>query len=404
MNNSDIKLNAVSHRDTTYIQTQGPPGIKSIFPSHQPSSHATAQISSVQCSTSVDTGLFQKPGEYLEFVIPARDLRIERLSLEVTVRNASLGNIIITTAFQMVKKIDYFAGTTFLGSLDGLSGYFKHTMLLTDEHIMGLAEYTNVAVSEGIFNSYRATLTPGTTRVMMMPCTEMLHGLVPGFLSGALRMQVFLNTEGGWTSGSDSIEVAGARLMMESALLGPAEAEEVRDVYRSGQLTHRYHEARLSRTLMSMVPGTKYRIPLQGLCGDFSVLWIASMLPITTFAWATTTRDDIAQLYITDTTNQITLGGTILDTAFLRYQHATAYPSSFLMDNFVYPLTASRSGYKDLVTGAHTGSLALTAKGETLNITTGSFTAPDYDRNLTIIGFAVCALRVNANGTVTAFR
>ena len=150
-----------------------------------------------------------------------------------------------------------------------------------------------------------------------------------------------------------------------------------------------------------------FAINLQNLFGDFSSIWVSTtdqgpvQGPGTGYLKP---DDDITQLHISDSSNQILMGGLVLDADYIRYMNAMVFPGTYIRAHSVYPLSTSKSVYADLVSGAHSGSLSLTARGETLNILTKSSVPANTVRNLVTVAFHLSALRVNENGTVTVLR
>ena len=394
-----IVLNTDSHRDSTFIQTAAPNG-KSIWPSHQTSTHSTMETSTVMSSTAISAAILDAGG-YIEFSLPKLNRKIDTLTLEVTLTGGD-SLVGIRQAFLMVDKVEYFAGSSFLGSSDWMSSYLHHCLMNSDEMILAKSRHTNTGAD---FQVQTQSLQADEERVFYIPVTGMLQGLCPGLLNESLRLRVHFSkdlfTVKLPTQAAPS--VTKCHLLMEAVSMTPGEVSELASVYQSNKFTHRYHEPRVQRVNVTMNPAQNFTVSLQNFYGSFSQIWVAIISASVDPIYATTFIDELKSLHITTSDSKIAMGGSILQGSWVQYAHADSFPSSFLHNHAVYPLCASKHPFVGLAQGSHNGSLDLTARGETLHILSPSTAVPSTPRKILIVGWHVSALRVQ-NGNIVALR
>ena len=396
-------LNVESHREHTFVQAQGANNVKTIWPSHQTSSHFTIETNSIIANTAVPNSIMHSGG-FIEFIVPRHNKRIVTLSLELVMSVPSHHpSTLIRPIFAAIEKIEYFSGSSFLGASDYDSNYLRHCLLHSDEQLANMSSYTNVSPANN-FREKDAEFTPGTTRTFYMDVTEMLQNLVPGLLNETLRLRVhFARGDLTFYSGLNSVAVDSAKVLLECETLTDGALSEIKQIYDSNKFSSRYFEARVQRVPLTMSPASNYQISLQNFFGNFSQLWIcmgANMSSyMTTFAYA----DFLQSAYVTNAANQIMMGGTIQNAKWLRYMNAKSFPSSFINSQAVYPLVASKAGFVDLKSGKHSGSLLLTARGESLHLLTNDQTPEGFALYVTIIGWHASCIRVQ-NGNIIVLR
>ena len=406
---SELVLGSQPHRHHSYLETSGG-GVKSIWPSHQTSSHSILHINAVQASQSVDPQLLISGGGYIEFVLPRHHKRLHALHLEIRVQNSDTVDAkSIGTVFQTVERVEYYIGSNFLGSVDSWAAHLKHCLTNTADTINATKVCSNLAIS-GTGDHYGisdAQLGVGESRTLLLNVTEMTYGWIPGLFAEDVRLRVFFNKENVFSNGIGDILLQQARMLLESETMDQAAVDEEREVYASGKLTFRYAEPRVQRIPKTFTPGLSYTVSLQNLSGNFGMIFVAA-LPIlggtVTYDTVNTPLDDlISTIYVTDSSNQITAGGLILDAHFLKCVHARNFPGQYIGKTGLIPIIATKSPFQDIVTGSHGGSMHLTARGETLHFQTGEGSASET-ANLVILAYHTSAVRVNANGTVTVLR
>ena len=404
--NSDVILNShPTHRETSFIRTRGGENVVSLFPRNQLSSMNTLDTHSVIAQQAVPANIFQSGGGYVEFVLPRLSKKLDNLTLEIKVTNShATDSKSILAAFQMLDRIEYFAGTSFLMSMDYLAMRLKDVMTKNTEHYTSASRYTNERiVADSGFTSIRdSSISALETRVFFLPVTECFHSLIPAFLHEDLRMRVHFAKETDFSGADSSIVLTGARLLLEACVLQPQELSEIRAVYQSDKLTVRYFEPRVQRVPMSLSSQSTYQVSLSNFYGSFCSLWVLSQLQGATLLNGLTSYAEFEQLWLTSASNEVMLGGLNHSAEWLQYSAARFYNSSFLNSGNVYPFNASMNPALDIHTGTHHGSFELHAKGETLNFTTRVLTGSG-ERQIVLIGWHASCLRVQ-NGTVVVLR
>ena len=400
MTNSGVVLNSESHREDSFIQTQGPGGVKSIFPVHQSSSHSTIETSTVIANTAIPANIMNSGG-FVEFTLPKQRKKVSNITMEMTLANPTAAIVTLNRVFSAIEKIEYFAGSSFLGVIEDQALYLKYVMLHADTQLSNRSKYSNL--SSG-FSAYDSSLGIGEERTLYMDIGEMLIGIIPAFINQDLRLRVhFSKMLESLTSSENSIVVQSSKLLVENVNLTDGEASEIEKVYNSDKFTHRFFEARTQEIPITLNPGASYTLSLQNFYGSYGQLWIAVKKSSNNYTTKFEYLDEIDSVWVTDAGNKIAMGGNILKADYLKFNAGLSFPSSYLRNNHLLPLVASKSPYVDLKSGRHSGSLELTAKGEALHINTTSDTTASSSRSILIIGFHASALRVQ-KGNILVLR
>ena len=401
MTNSSVVLNTTSHREDSFIQTQGPNGVKSIFPAHQSSSHSTMEVSSVISSTAVPSNILQSGG-FVEWTLPKQKKKIHAIHLEVTLKNTTSGTVSLNRAFSLLDKIEYFSGSNFLGVSEQQAMYLKYALLNADSQISARAQYTNLTSS---WTSWGLELEAGGSRTLYIEMGEMLSGLIPGFLNQELRLRVHFDKmmRSLTSTAANSISITNSKLLVENVALEEPELAEIESIYKSNKFTHRFFEPRVQKAPLTLTTGGSYTISLQNFYGSFSQLWVSIREAEEDFLSTYNYLNFVDNIWLTDAGNKIALGGNILKADFLRYQNGANFPSSFLGRNAVIPLVSSKSSFVDLKSGRHSGSLQLSAKGEALHIQLRSDSPISGNHIVQIVGWHASALRVQ-DGNIIVLR
>ena len=408
--NSEVILNSsATHRATSFIKTTGGEDIVSYFPRHQVSTHDTLDTHSVISTQAVPTNVFQNGGGYVEFALPRLSKKIDEITLELQITNTNGTEVeakAIMAACLLVDHIEYFAGTSFLMSMDFLAYRFREAMTKTDESLGATAEFSNTRIdsSSKQLGTYDSTISSGETKTFYLPVTNCFKTLIPAFLNEDLRMRVHFAKERAFTAANDSGLVLGnARLLIEACNMHSNDLADVKAVYESGSMSVRYYEPRTQKIPLTIATSSNYQISLQNLYGNFVSLWVCSQVNDPSILNSLDTLRDFESLWLTNSSNEVMFGGTTTSASWLLYSASRFYPSSFLGAEFLYSFNASMNPSMDLLTGTHHGSFQLHAKGEALNFTTKGTLVTNATRQIVLIGWHASLLRIQ-NGSVVVLR
>ena len=400
--NSDVILNSrPTHCETSFIRTSGGEDVVSLFPRNQLSSMNTLDTHSVIAQQAVPTNIFQSGGGYVEFVLPRLSKKLDNLTLEIKVTNThATESKSILAACQMLDRIEYFAGTSFLMSMDYLAMRLKDIMTKNIEKYSAASRYTNERIDiDGFASVTDSTISALETRTFFLPVTECFHSLIPAFLHEDLRLRVHFAKETDFSGADSSIVLGGARILLEASVMQPQELSEIEAVYQSDKLTVRYFEPRVQRVPMSLASQSSYQVSLSNFYGSFCSLWIMSQPQGATLLTGLTGYSEFDQLWLSSASNEVMFGGLNHSSEWLQYSAARFYNSAFLNSGNVYPFNASSNPALDIHTDTHHGSFELHAKGEMLNFTTRILPGTKA-RQIVLIGWHASCLRVQNRAVV----
>lgn len=393
-----LVLGDKSHSSYNFLKTDGGQGVPpSIFESYQTSHDQASGLTVIQPAQAPSETVYASSNSYTEFLFQPYKSRITQILLDWIVKSPS--TTVPATGYDLLDRIEYYSGSTLIGSVDASSLWAIHGLTRTPaEH-----EAMRAATNQGENYNGSNALSAANERQFSIDITGPLSSLVTSFVREQIRIRVYYRIETEWSfaeavTGTYTVVngqlLKSIRLIVESVSLPSDEEGVVKSVYASNRLTHRFIEPRVVRHQMTIGDSGSYNISLSGLHGAHAAIIVSCRYVLNNKPLH---NDAFEKVWITDSNGAI-VNSVPFENKTLNTISAGSFAGPFLAKAVAgrwAPLLFSKNVNSDLLSGSCNGSLILRSQGESLNFVSKNqaLTTP-INVEVVITGYHFSAYRV----------
>ena len=189
-----LVLGDKSHSSYNFLKTDGGQGIPpSIFESYQTSHDHPSSLIVIQPAQAPSETVFASSNSYTEFLFQPYKSRITQVILDWVLKSPSV--TIPAKAYDLLDRIEYYSGSTLIGSVDSSSLWGIHGLTRTPAEHEAMRAATNQAESYNGWNNLSAT----HDRQFSVDITGPLSSLVTSFVREQIRVRVYYRIESEWS-------------------------------------------------------------------------------------------------------------------------------------------------------------------------------------------------------------
>ena len=121
----NLVLGDKTHSSYNFLKTEGGQGVPpSVWESYQSSHDQASHLSVIQPSQAPAEAVFASSSSYTEFLFQPNKSRITQVILDWIVKSPS--TCVAATGYDMLDRVEYYSGSTLIGSVDAHSLWAFH--------------------------------------------------------------------------------------------------------------------------------------------------------------------------------------------------------------------------------------------------------------------------------------